>query len=286
MQSATHTNIDPLANQRAEHPAVAEQNRRAWNRELEIECEWSRPVTEELVARARQGEWSVRLTAVKPVPKDWFPPMRGLDVLCLASGGGQQVPVLAATGAVVTSFDVSEEQLAKDRELAGTSGLTIRTERGDMTDLSRFDDASFDLVFHPASNLFIQNVQPVWRECHRVLRPGGSLLAGFMNPNYFLFDHDEADATGFLEVKYPMPYSDLTSLTTEEKLNIRKERDTMEFGHMLEDQIGGQLKAGFLLAGFYEDYWSDHATLLNAYAPTSMATRAIKGSISMVLSEG
>ncbi len=41
-----------------------------------------------------------------------------------------------------------------------------------MRDLSRFPDASFDIVFHPVSNIFIDDVRPVWKECHRVLRKG------------------------------------------------------------------------------------------------------------------
>src|SRR5690606_7312110 len=114
-------------------------------------------------------------------PKQWFGTLKGKDVLCLASGGGQQVPILAAAGGRVTSFDNSEEQLSRDRAVAEREGLGVETVQGDMADLSVFPDASFDLVFHPASNLFIPDVNPVWRECFRVLRPGGRLLSGFLN---------------------------------------------------------------------------------------------------------
>jgi ubiquinone/menaquinone biosynthesis C-methylase UbiE len=50
-----------------------------------------------------------------------------------------------------------------------------------MADLSAFDDDSFALVYNQPSTLFVPDVAPVWRECYRVLRPGGVLLAGFMN---------------------------------------------------------------------------------------------------------
>ena len=79
-------------------------------------------------------------------------------------------------------FDNSPQQLARDRLVAEREGLEIRTVQGDMRDLSAFADASFDLVFHPVSNLFCPEVRPVWREAYRVLRQGGILLAGFMNP--------------------------------------------------------------------------------------------------------
>ena len=65
-------------------------NRRAWNKQAEYGNPWTVPVTPEVIAAARQGHWSVLLTPMRPVPGDWFPPMPGLDVLGLASGGGQQ----------------------------------------------------------------------------------------------------------------------------------------------------------------------------------------------------
>jgi hypothetical protein len=37
-----------------------------------------------------------------------------------------------------------------------------------------------------------------------------------------------------------------------------------------------QTDAGFLIAGFYEDYWNDQATNLNKYTPTFIATLALK----------
>lgn len=256
---------------------VAEHNRQAWNKESLEECDWSIPVDAETIARARAGDWGVILTPKKTVPRKWFPEsLAGVEVLCLASGGGQQVPVLAAAGAQVTSLDLSDEQLAKDRMVAEREGLEIAIEQGVMTDLSRFEDESFDLVFHPASNCFIPDVNPVWRECHRVLRPGGALLSGVMNPSFYLFDHDEAEKTGVLEVKFPLPYSDLTSLTEEERKRTLAVRNTLEFGHCLDDLIGGQIRAGFTIVDFYEDYWTDSATLLNVYSPTSMATRTLK----------
>lgn len=82
-----------------------ERNREAWNRLAEAGNEWTRPVSPETIAAARQGDWSVFLTPSKPVPREWFGDLRGKSVLGLASGGGQQCPIFAAAGAEVTSFD-------------------------------------------------------------------------------------------------------------------------------------------------------------------------------------
>jgi SAM-dependent methyltransferase len=256
---------------------ITEHNRHAWNEESNDDCDWSIPVSPEVIERARNGDWGIILTPKKTVPRNWFPTdLTGMKLLCLASGGGQQVPVLAAAGARVTSLDLSDEQLAKDRMVAERENLELSIEQGEMADLSRFEDGSFDLVVHPASNCFVPDVMPTWRECFRVLRPGGVLLSGFMNPSFYLFDHAAAELSGTLQVKYPLPYSDLKSLTEEELARVRQDRETIEFGHNLDSQIGGQLACGFHITGFYEDTWEDTATLLNVFSPTSMATKAVR----------
>jgi SAM-dependent methyltransferase len=173
----------------------------------------------------------------------------------------------------VTVFDNSPKQLAQDRKVAKREGLAIATEQGDMADLSRFANGSFDLIVHPVSNLFVSAVRPVWNEAFRVLRPGGELLAGFCNPAMFIFDSALSDE-GVLQVRHKLPYSDLTSLTPEERQSYLDDLQPLEFGHTLEDQIGGQLDAGFVLTGFYEDVWPGQA--LSEYMPHYIATRARK----------
>lgn len=254
-----------------------EHNRRAWNRQSVEGSRWATPVNSEAIRRAQEGNPELILTPHRRVPEDWLGDLRGKDVLCLASGGGQQAPLLAAAGARVVSFDLSDEQLKKDRWVADREGLSLQCVRGDMADLSTFDGAAFDLIFNPVSNVFVPDLRPVWRECYRVLQPGGFLLAGFMNPSFFLFDHEEAESTGILVAKHRLPYSEMDP----EQLDPKRRRDleageAMEFSHSLEAQIGGQLEAGFTLVGFYEDWWEDEATPLNRLSPTSMATRAIR----------
>jgi SAM-dependent methyltransferase len=256
---------------------VIAHNRHAWNRYADSgDCPWSQPVDRQTIAAARRGDWQLILTPNRPVPTHWFGDVRGRRVLCLASGGGQQAPVLAAAGAHVTSFDNSDAQLARDRTVAEREGLTIRLEQGDMADLGRFDDASFDLIFHPVSNVFAPAVRPVWRECARVLRPGGRLLGGMANPAMYLFDLEDIESGGPLLVRHRLPYADVTHLSPE-RLRQRIERgDALEFGHSLDDLIGGQLDAGLVLAGLYEDDWSNAASPLNPYMPMFIATLAVK----------
>ncbi|MGX2993428.1 class I SAM-dependent methyltransferase [Streptomyces sp. JNUCC 64] len=256
--------VDPVAH-----------NRAAWDKYAQEGDEWTLPVSTEEVERARTGDWSIVLIGNEPVDRSWLPTdLTGKDVLCLASGGGQQGPILAAAGARVTVFDNSPGQLGQDRLVAERDGLDLRTALGDMRDLGAFGDATFDVVFHPVSNLFVPELAPVWRECFRVLRPGGTLLSGFINPDAYLFDHEALEERGELVVAHKLPYSDVTHYSAEERAAKFGADAALEYGHTLTDQIGGQLAAGFVLTGFAEG--PHHSDASAAYFSGYFATRAVK----------
>ena len=252
---------------------VRAENRSRWNALVEKRDRWTVPVTPKAVARARDGEWELVLTPAKPVPRSWYPVLDGASVLVLAGGGGQQGPILSAAGAEVTVFDNSPRQLEQDRMVAERDSLSLRTVEGDMADLCAFGDESFDLVFHPCSNGFVEILRPVWDEAFRVLKSGGILLSGFSNPIIYLFD-PELEKEGIHRLRYSVPYSDLTSISSEEREKFYPD-EPLSFGHSLEDQIGGQLEAGFLLTGFYEDDWGGTAPL-DSHIKGFIATRAVK----------
>lgn len=246
---------------------IREHNRIAWDALAERGDQWTVPVSSEAIEAARQGRWEIVLTPTKPVPRSWLD-VEAKEILCLASGGGQQAPILAAAGAIVTVLDNSPKQLERDAIVAKQHGLAITTVHGDMANLDMFADAAFDLVVHPVSNCFVPDVRPVWREASRVLRRGGVLLAGFANPAMYVFDLDLAERTGRLEVKHSLPYADVARGTDE----------PLEFSHTLEEQIGGQIAAGFFITGMYEDFHGGgNDNPLNRYMPSFIATRALKG---------
>jgi len=253
---------------------VRSYNREAWDREVrEGVNRWTQPFGAEVIAKARQGEFSILLTENIPVPRRWFPPLEDARVLCLASGGGQQGPVLAAAGANVTVFDNSPAQLKQDQFVVEREALSLKTVEGDAADLSIFADESFDLIFNPCSTVFMPDVRPVWRECHRVLRHGGILMTGSTNPVHYIFDLFKADE-GILEVAYSIPYSDLTSLSEEDREEYLSKGLPVEFGHSLTDLLGGQCDAGFVITDLYEDVMTDSP--LGKYHPNYIATRAVK----------
>ena len=171
--------------------------------------------------------------------------MRGARVLGLASGGGQQMPLFAAMGAVCTVLDYSERQIASERMVAEREGYEIRCVRADMTRPLLFEDREFDLIFHPVSNCYAEDVLPIWRECFRVLAPGGRLLAGLDNGFNYVVDDDEE------RVVRGLPFNPLRdpSLIPEDELGDWD----MQFSHTLDEQVRGQIQAGFRLLDLFED---------------------------------
>ncbi len=228
---------------------------------------WGRPIAREQFAAARAGNWSMVLTPNKPVPRDWFPELAGRRVLGLAAGGGQQMPIFAALGALCTVLDYSKRQIESELAVARREGYEIEAVRADMTKPLPFADNSFDLIFHPVSNCYIQDVRHVWRECHRILKPGGHLMAGLDNGFNYLFDDDER------EIRYRLPFNPLQN--PEQMAMLERSDFGVQFSHTLEEQIRGQIQAGFQLLDLYEDT-NDEGNLREHGVPTFWATLAEK----------
>lgn len=229
--------------------------------------EWGTPITHEEYEKALRGDWGVYLTPTKIVPKHWFGGLQGKKVLGLASGGGQQMPIFTALGASCTVLDYSEEQCNSEKMVAQREGYEIEILRADMTKPLPFADESFDLIFHPVSNCYVEEVEPIFRECYRILKKGGIFLGGYDIGINYLFDEEEK------EVKYSLPFNPLKNPQQYEDL-IRDDMG-IQFSHTLEEQIGGQLKAGFTLTDLYEDT-NGEGNLHEKNVPSFVATRCIK----------
>ncbi|MHC1772310.1 MAG: class I SAM-dependent methyltransferase [Flexilinea sp.] len=247
-------------------------NAQTWDRWADEGNEWSIPITHEKYQSARSGDWDVVLTPCRPVPHSWFLPFENIKILGLASGGGQQIPIFTALGAKVTIFDLSNRQLRTEKLVAEREEYSIGMVKGDMTKPLPFRDDSFDLIFHPVSNCYVEEIQPIWHECYRILRKGGVLLAGLDNGINFLVEDDEEGAD--LQIVNKLPYNPLKTCDEDGLADWYAKNDGFQFSHTLEEQIGGQLIAGFTLTDLFED--RNNYGELAKYIPTFIATRAIK----------
>lgn len=237
------------------------------DRWIEEGWEWGKAIDHQTYTDVLSGKWDVLLTPTKPVPHEWFGALKGKKLLGLASGGGQQMPVFAALGAECTVLDYSVKQLESERMVAEREGYCIEIVRADMTKPLPFADESFDIIFHPVANCYIREVEPVWRECMRVLKPGGILLAGLdMGWNFAI---DEANGCRLCH----LPFDPIAN--PEQRKVLEEAGDGMQFSHTVTEQIGGQLKAGFLLTDLYED--TNGIGILHEHGiPAFTATRAVK----------
>lgn len=229
--------------------------------------EWGRPITHEVYEKALAGDWDVYLTPTRAVPHEWFGELAGRKLLGLASGGGQQLPIFTALGARCTLLDYSEEQCRSERMVAEREGYEVDIVCADMTRRLPFGDESFDIIFHPVSNCYVEKVEPIFAECTRVLRPGGILLGGFGLGLQYAFNED----TGRLE--HPLPFDPLRDPELYER--SLKNNDGIQFSHTVEEQLGGQLRAGFALTDLYEDT-NGYGRLNEFNIPDYIATRAVK----------
>lgn len=229
--------------------------------------EWGVPVSHQAYLDAVAGNWDVVLTPIKPVPKAWFGDLKGKHILGLACGGGQQMPIFAALGAVCTVLDYSPAQLESERMVSQREGYDIRIIRADMTKPLPFDDCSFDLIFHPVSNCYVREVRPIFRECFRVLKPGGVLLGGYDMGINFLVDEKEE------RIVNSLPFDPIANPAL--MAELQQSDSGVQFSHTLEDQIGGQLAAGFQITALYEDT-NGYGRLHDMGISTFAAIRAVK----------
>lgn len=206
---------------------------------------WGQAISHEEYVDACNGKWELLLTPTVFVPKFWFGELKGKKVLGLASGGGQQMPILSAVGAHCTILDYSTKQIESERMISKREGYSIEIIQDDMTKPLPFEDESFDLIFHPVSNCYVEDVESIFKECYRILKRGGRLLCGLPLEMNYIVDLDEKTVIN------KMPFNPLVD--EEYRKQLEADNAGIQFSHTLTEQIGGQLKAGFRLVDIYED---------------------------------
>ena len=210
----------------------------------EEDWEWGKPISHEVYVNALNGKWYVGLTPTKPVPHSWFGELKGKKVLGLASGGGQQMPIFTALGAECTVIDISDLQLESEKKVAEREGYDIKIVKGDITKRFPFDDEEFDVIFSPVSYCYIEKLEPVFKECYRVLKKGGTYMFGCDNGiNYMTYNEET--------ITNKMPFNPLVN--KEQMEELMEDDCGVQFSHSLEEVIGGVLHEGFTLVDLYED---------------------------------
>ena len=173
---------------------------------------------------------------------------------CFVSRGGGRVAVdpLLRRRARATVVDLSPGMLRHDAQEAAKRGFSVTVHEGSMDDLSMLRDRSFDLVHQPVSTCYVPDVNPVYREIARVLRPGGLYISQHKQPTSLQISHRDARNRYVLGVEYyhtgPLPAVDDKSY---------RETGAVEYLHRWEDLVGGLCRAGFVIEDLREPYRAD-----------------------------
>jgi len=240
---------------------VLSHNARAWDRLAAARTALARPAADGAFADPRA--W---LGSGGPAGRSWLPErLDGLEVLCLAAGGGKHGPLYAAAGAKVTVVDLSPAMLALDREVARERRIDMEILQGSMDDLSMLMPARYDLVIHPVSTCYVPDVRRVFEEVARITKPGGCYVSQHKSP-ISLQASVEPGANGRYELVHPQTSGG--PLPPEPPSRLR-ETGTQEFVHSLTALLGGICAAGFTIEDVCEP---DHT--LSVAAVGSFAQRA------------
>jgi SAM-dependent methyltransferase len=193
--------------------------------------------------------------------RGWLPEtVAGLNVLCLASGGGWQAILYAAAGANVTVVDLSESMLRLDNQEAKKRGYQLQTVHASMDDLHMLADECFDIVHHPVSTCYVPDVKKVYAEVSRVIRDHGLYISQHKQPVSLQISHRNERQQFVIGVEYyhqgPVPAQQDTSY---------RESGTTEYLHRLEDLVGGLCQTDFVIEDFREPKRADYTVDVSHY---------------------
>jgi 2-polyprenyl-3-methyl-5-hydroxy-6-metoxy-1,4-benzoquinol methylase len=132
--------------------------------------------------RIRTGTDQPRRYVLDPAHWTLLGDVAGKRVLDAGCGEGRFARQLAERGANVTAFDLSERMIAHARESENEKPLGIEYCVADMTDLSRWPDAFFDVAISYLSIIDVEDYESATREIARVLKPGGQFTFSVVHP--------------------------------------------------------------------------------------------------------
>ena len=238
------------------------KNAAAWDRLAKAHDALASPACDEAFTDPRN--W---LGTGGPADRPWLPSsLRGLEVLCLAAGGGKHGPIYAAAGASVTVVDLSASMLDLDRQVARERKLHLELIQSSMDELTMLKNDYFDLVIHPVSSCYLPTLKQVFSEIVRVCRPGGLYMSQHKSPRS-LQSSLQPNLNGRYELLFPECQSaDNSGALPPAPPSRLREAGTDEFVHSLTDILGGICRAGFSIEDFFEPNEGDQEAVRGSFS--------------------
>jgi 2-polyprenyl-3-methyl-5-hydroxy-6-metoxy-1,4-benzoquinol methylase len=179
--------------------------------------------------------------------------LAGKRVCVIGSGDNYAAFALAGMGAIVTSTDISEQQLRVAAHRADELGLEIRFARTDATDLASIGEGEFDLVCS-TNGFFVWIAEPgsVFSAVYAALKPGGHYISYDIHP--FMRPWKDQTMPIEMEKSYfetgPFKYDESTG-------------STYEFNWTLGDIVNPLIQSGLIIRRVVESpakdsrFWQD-----------------------------
>jgi len=180
---------------------------------------------------------------LSPKELEYLANIRNKRAAVLGSGDNQVAFALAGLGAIVTSVDISQNQLDVAERRARELGLSVSFLRADVTDLSAIDSSSFDLVYtggHVA--VWVSDIDGYYAEAARILRANGLFIIAEYHP--FRRIWKESQEALMIESSYfergPFEYDVTEEILWPKPGNLK----CYEFHWTISDYINAVLKCG------------------------------------------
>jgi len=220
----------------------------------------------------------------------------GKKVLDAGCGEGYNTRLLGRSGARMVGVDISQRMIEFAREEERREPFGIRYEVASYSDLSLFDDASFDAVVSFMALMDGPKYDHAVREFFRVLRPGGELVFSithpcFMTRGYGWVKDEHGNPTKLTVSDYfeSQPYVERWRFSEGPTPRDAEPFAVPVFPRTMSEYVNALIEAGFTLRRLEEprpsedaceehpwlQRWREHATLflyVRAVKPSDRAT--------------
>jgi SAM-dependent methyltransferase len=119
--------------------------------------------------------------------------VEGKRVLDLGCGAGSNAIALARAGAKVIAVDPSADQIAAAREAAEAAAVKIELHHAPLAELAFVRADTIDACLSAYGLAAVEDIDRVFRQVHRVLRPELPLVLSLPHPAFALIDPAAGD---------------------------------------------------------------------------------------------
>lgn len=175
----------------------------------------------------------------RPSLQALLPALKGKQVLDLGAGPGEYADYLLQQQARVVAVDKSAEMVSLLRERF-INQTDLKAIQGDALDaLYQLDEQDFDLVISPLCLHYVKDIESVFAQIFRVLKPGGLLVFSTHHP---MVDYPDSVSGNYFDTEY----------LTQTWNTLEEDTQVSFYRRPLQDWFLALQKAGLVTLGISE----------------------------------